>query len=309
MPRWPKRIAGILAALTVSVTAAAHAVAEEPQPPPSYSYFGGVAAQLAGPDAAPPGADDWACRPSPEHPEPVVLLHGLSNRTVTWNTLAPVLNAAGYCVFSTTYGTGPLGPIGAVTPVEESAAQIGAFVDRVLAATGAPRVDLVGHSMGGAVPFYYLNHLGGIPKVDDYIAMAAPLHGTTLSGIQSMFAGLLELPGVAEAVTDRCGPCQVSYGSPFLRTLNPDPAIAPQIRFTTIVSRYDQIATPYTTGMLTGPNVRNIVLQDLCATDYTEHYELTADPVAVREVLNALDPAHALPAACAVVLPFVGPVG
>ena len=34
------------------------------------------------------------------------------------------------------------------------------------------------------------------------------------------------------------------------------------------MTRYDQIATPYTTGMLRGPNVRNVVVQDRCATDY-----------------------------------------
>ncbi|MEV0299341.1 alpha/beta fold hydrolase [Nocardia sp. NPDC050710] len=309
MPRWSRRIAGVVAALAVSVGSSIQlAVADEPEP--SYSYLGGLAAQLAGPGGPPPGANDWSCRPSAAHPNPVVLLHGLSNDTITWNSLAPVLAGAGFCVFTTTYGTGPLGPIGAITPVEESAHQIGAFIDRVLAATGAAKVDLVGHSMGGAVPFYYLNYLGGVPKIDDYVAMGAPLHGTTLSGIQSMFAGILERqPAIEALLNDRCGPCQMSYGSPFLRTLNADPAIAPDIRFTTIVSRYDEIATPYVTGLLDGPNVRNIVLQDRCATDYTEHYELTADPVAIREVVNALDPAHAQPPTCAVVLPFLGPIG
>ncbi|MEV0339754.1 alpha/beta fold hydrolase [Nocardia sp. NPDC050713] len=276
---------------------------------PTYSYLSGLAAQLTGPNQAPPGANDWSCRPSDAHSNPVVLLHGLSNDTITWNTLSPVLAAAGYCVFSTTYGTGPLGPIGAVAPVADSARQIADFVDRVLAATGARQIDLVGHSMGGAIPFYYLNHLGGVPTIDDYIALAAPLHGSTLSGTDALFSSVLDAFGLREEVAERCGPCQMSPGSPFLDVLNPDPAIAPDIDFTTIVTRYDQIATPYTTGLLDGPNVRNIVLQDLCATDYTEHYELTADPVAVREVLNALDPAAARPADCAVVLPYVGPVG
>ncbi|WP_216918175.1 esterase/lipase family protein [Nocardia noduli] len=310
MSRWPTHVAGVCAALALAVASAVQVAAADDAPvAPSYSYLGGLAAQATAPGAAPPGANDWSCRPGAAHPNPVVLLHGLSNDTVTWNSLSPVLAAAGYCVFTTTYGTGPLGPIGSITPVEESAAQIGAFIDRVLATTGAARVDLVGHSMGGAVPFYNLNYLGAASKIDDYIAMAAPLHGTTLSGIQSMFAGLLEQPAIDELLTSKCGPCQVSYGAPFLRVLNPDPSIAPDIRFTTIVSRYDEIATPFTTGQLEGPNVRNVVLQDLCATDYTEHYELTADPVAVRAVLNALDPAHAEPASCTVVLPFIGPVG
>ncbi|TCJ89738.1 esterase/lipase family protein [Nocardia alba] len=307
MSGWPARIAVSVAAI-VSLSNPSPAVAE-PEPAPSYSYLGGLAAQFLAPDTAPPGANDWHCRPDPAHPEPVVLLHGLSNQTVTWNTLAPVLVSEGYCVFSTTYGTGQLGPVGAVTPIEESAVQVGAFIDRVLAATGAARVDLVGHSMGGAIPFYYINHLGGASRIDDYVAMAAPFHGTTLSGIQSMFAQVLAaVPALDEAITPQCGPCQFTYGSPYLRKINPDPAVAPDVDFTTIVTRYDQIATPYETGMLAGPNVRNILLQDLCAQDYTEHYELTADPVAIGVVVAALAGRDIAPASCRPVLPFVGPV-
>ncbi|MGW5572262.1 esterase/lipase family protein [Nocardia thailandica] len=292
-----------IAALTSPPAATA-----DPEPAPSYSYFGGVAVQLGTPDAPPSGANDWTCRPDSAHPQPVVLLHGLSNQTITWNTLSPVLAAEGYCVFTTTYGTGQFGPLGAVTPIEDSGAQIGAFIDRVLATTGAARVDLVGHSMGGAIPFHYINHQGGASRIEHYIALAAPFHGTTLSGIQSMFAhALAAVPALDEAITPRCGPCQFTYGSPYLRDLNPDPAMAPDVAFTTIVTRYDQIATPYDTGMLAGANVRNIVLQDLCAQDYTDHYELTADPVAVGVVVAALADRDIESATCRTVLPFVGP--
>lgn len=308
MSGWSARIAVLSAAAIVSMANSAPAVAE-PEAPPSYSYLGGVAAQFLGPDTSPPGANDWHCRPDPAHPQPVVLLHGLSNQTVTWNTLAPVLASEGYCVFSTTYGTGPAGPLGSVTSIEQSAGQIGAFIDRVLSVTGAARVDLVGHSMGGAIPFYYINHAGGAARIDDYIAMAAPFHGTTLSGIQSMFAqALTAVPTVDEAITPHCGPCQFSYGSPYLRTLDPNPAVAPDIHFTTIVTRYDQIATPYETGMLAGANVRNVLLQDLCDQDYTEHYELTADPVAIGVVVAALAHRDIVPAGCRPVLPFLGPI-
>lgn len=290
-----------LCAATLPGTAAAD------QPDPSYSYFGGLAAELTAPGQPPPGANDWSCAPTAAHPNPVVLLHGLGNDTVGWNTLSPVLVNAGYCVFTTTYGTGALGPImGAVTPVETSARQISDFIDRVRAETGSDKVDLVGHSMGGAVPFYALNHLGAAPKIDHYVALAAPLHGSTVSGLADL-QPLLESTAPGMELAAQCGPCQLSPGSRVAVDLNPDPAIAPAIRFTTVVSRYDEIATPWTTGLLDGPNVDNVVLQDLCATDYTEHFELPADPVAVRVVLNALDPEHARPVSCTVVLPFAGP--
>ncbi|MGW4714416.1 esterase/lipase family protein [Nocardia sp. NPDC004260] len=287
--------------------AAAVAGAQEPASVP-YSYLAGLAAQLAAPGAAPPGANDWTCRPGAAHPNPVVLLHGLGNETVSWQTLSPLLAAAGYCVYTTTYGTGAFGPaLGAVAPVPESARQIGAFIDRVLSATGAAKVDVVGHSMGGAVPFYYFHHLGGAGKVARHIGLGAPYHGSTLSGADTAAKPLRDLPGTADAIAD-CGPCQMSPDSPFLRELKADARLVPGVQFVAIVSRYDEIATPYTTGMLDGPNARNIVLQDVCATDYSEHYGLTSDPVAVREVLNALDPEHARPAECPVVAPIVGPL-
>ncbi|HNP56960.1 MAG TPA: alpha/beta fold hydrolase [Gordonia sp. (in: high G+C Gram-positive bacteria)] len=303
-----KRIAAATGAVVAGALIATHGTGAA-SAAPSYSYLSGLAAQLTAP-GPPPGANDWRCRPDAAHPNPVVLLHGLSNDTITWNTLSPVLADAGYCVFTTTYGRGLLGPIGAVATVQESARQIAAFIERVRAATGVSKVDLVGHSMGGAIPFYYLNHMGGIGKIDDYIALGAPLHGSDLSGVQTALAGVLGIPGVGPEVSRQCGgPCQLNPGSPFLKVLNPDPAIAPDIDFTMIVTRYDEIATPYTTGLLRGRNVRNVVLQDRCATDYTEHSEMTADPIAVREILNALHPATAVPARCTTVLPFIGPIG
>ena len=53
--------------------------------------------------------------------------------------------------------------------------------------------------------------------------------------------------------------------------------------------------TPYTSGI--EPGMKNIVLQDYCAQDYTEHFEIASDPVAAGFVLNALDPAHPPPGA------------
>ena len=73
------------------------------------------------------------------------------------------------------------------------------------------------------------------------------------------------------------------------------------------MTKYDQLVSPYTSGIEKG--MRNIVVQDKCATDYSEHFEIAADPVASVVVLNALDPAHPRPVPCMVVLPFVGPVG
>ena len=150
--------------------------------------------------ANPPGANDWSCKPTSAHPYPVVLVHGtFGDMTVSWNLISPRLKQDGYCVFALDYGNR------ATAPIEGSAAQLEQFVDRVLAATGAPKVSMVGHSQGGMMPRYYLKFLGGAPKVDDLIGLAPSNHGTTNPGA-------LLLDGVG--VCDSCG--QQAAGSAFL---------------------------------------------------------------------------------------------
>jgi triacylglycerol esterase/lipase EstA (alpha/beta hydrolase family) len=44
--------------------------------------------------------------------------------------------------------------------MEESAKQLAAFVDTVREATGADKVDIVGHSEGSLMPDYYVKSSG-----------------------------------------------------------------------------------------------------------------------------------------------------
>ncbi|WP_217698363.1 esterase/lipase family protein, partial [Streptacidiphilus griseoplanus] len=115
----------------------------------------------------PPGANDWGCRPSSAHPDPVVLVHGtFGNMNSNWRGAAPLLANNGYCVFALTYGgSSPDSVIQGVGPLTDGADALSAFVDHVLTATGAAKVDLVAHSQGGAVARYYTKFLGGAGKV------------------------------------------------------------------------------------------------------------------------------------------------
>ena len=73
-----------------------------------------------------------------------------------------------------------------------------------------------------------------------------------------------------------------------------------------IESKYDEVVTPYTSAFLSGANVRNILVQDHCAIDFTEHIGIIYDPVALQYVMNALgadDPNFR--ARCSLVLPVV----
>lgn len=286
------------------------AQAQEGDLPVTYSGTLALANATLRPDTAPPGSNDWSCRPSAAHPHPVVLVHGtVDNMTYDWNSLAPLLHDEGYCVFAFNYGR-----IGGVHvglpgsthtngagPVPESAGQTAAFVDKVLAATGADEVDLVGHSQGGMMPRWYLKFLGGASKVDKLVGLAPSNHGTTVDG-------LAQLPGVEYLLTKGLGPAvrdQIA-GSAVLRKLNAGGETVPGVRYTVIETNLDEIVTPYTSAFLTGPHVRNILLQDQCTTDATEHLGITFDPIALHDVLNALDPAHATPPDCTLVLPVDG---
>ncbi|MET8828084.1 alpha/beta hydrolase [Streptomyces sp. NPDC004610] len=257
-------------------------------------------ASAAGTEPPRSGWNDWSCRPSAVHPEPVVLVHGLgANSWDNFLTLAPKLRAAGYCVFSETYGRTVLGGLaGGLAPMAQSAAEVGAFVDRVRERTGAAKVDIVGHSEGSTVPAYYIKYLGGAAEVDDFIGFGSNFRGTTLNGLASL-AAALGLQGLLTGVG--CGAC-TDYlpGSAFLAKLNDGPVAVPGPTYTSIVTRYDRVVTPYTSGLLTGGNadVTNIVLQDVCAYDSAGHLGLAIDPNVAHLVLNRLDPENSEPFRC-----------
>ncbi|MFD0276085.1 esterase/lipase family protein [Kitasatospora sp. NPDC127111] len=256
--------------------------------------------------ASPPGANDWSCRPTAAHPNPVVLVHGtFANRYENWLALSPLLKSRGYCVFALDYGTVPgitssgsglLLPIGGLGPADESAAQLGRFVDLVRTATGAAKVDLVGHSQGGMLPNYYVKFLGGAAKVDKVVGLAPSNHGTTLDGITNLAP---YFPGVADLIYTACKGCRdQAVGSAFNQKMATLPDTVPGVRYTVIATVYDEVVTPYRTQFLSGPNVDNVVLQDRCPVSLAEHVAIAFTPTALHLVTNALDPAHATPVYC-----------
>ncbi|MEU0004739.1 alpha/beta fold hydrolase [Streptomyces sp. NPDC006314] len=246
------------------------------------------------------GWNDFSCKPSAAHPRPVVLVHGtLGNSIDNWLSLAPYLKDRGYCVYSLDYGrlTGvPL--FHGLGPIDKSAEQLSAYVDTVLAATGAAEADLVGHSQGGMMPRYYLKFLGGADKVNALVGIAPDNHGTDLDGLTHLlpyFPGAEALikattPGLADQIT----------GSAFLTKLNAGGDTVPGVHYTVLATRYDEVVTPWRNQYLNGSDVRNVLLQDLCPLDLSEHVAIGLfDRIAFHEVANALDPAHATATTCA----------
>jgi triacylglycerol esterase/lipase EstA (alpha/beta hydrolase family) len=312
-PRFLKRPRLVLptALATLAVTTALASVLAAPAHaattdlPVNYDFIAGAVTNTS-PTIPPPGANNWSCQLTAAHPYPVILVHGTdANMDDNWQAASPVLANHGYCVYAFNYGgdtptslTQGTGEIGA------SAAQLATFVNQVLTATGAAKVDLVGHSQGGMMPRYYINFLGGASTVHDFVALAPDNYGTTLDGLTLLAS---EFGVSLDSTPETAGSEQIA-GSAFLAHLNVNPTV-PSVHYTDIESKDDEIVTPYTSSFLpAAPNVTNITVQDVCSQDESDHIEMGADPVAMALMLNALDPAAPVKVPCLLVLPLIGPL-
>lgn len=229
-----------------------------------------------------------------------------------WRYLSPLLAARGYCVFALTYGRDPRAPwFGGVVPIEQSSVELDRFVDRVLAATGASKVDLVGHSEGTFMPQYWLKFLGGAAKTDKYVALTPLYDGTTFHGLVTFGNAHPALRDVVVGTIGQgCRSCpEFLAGSDMVRKLSEGGAAAPGVTYTTLMTKYDELVTPYTSGIMDAPGATNIVVQDVCPTDVSEHAAMAFDPAVAQMVFNALDPAHALPVRCGLLPPLVASAG
>lgn len=195
---WKKRLLRPLAALLLAISATAVPAAT---------------ASASASTASSSGWNDYDCKPSAAHPRPVVLVHGtLGNSVDNWLGLAPYLKHRGYCVFSLDYGQLPGVPFfHALGPIDKSAEQLSAHIDKVLAATGATKADVVGHSQGGMMPRYYLKFLGGAAKVNALVGIAPNNHGTTLAGLTNL---LPFFPGAEDLLTAATPPSPSRSSAP-----------------------------------------------------------------------------------------------
>jgi triacylglycerol esterase/lipase EstA (alpha/beta hydrolase family) len=164
---------------------------------------------------------------------PVLLVHGVLCNAGVFRGLRADLVAHGIGpVYALSYGP-PLASI------ELFAEQLAARVDAILAETGAARVALVAHSMGGVVARAYLRRHGG-GRIALLMTLGTPHHG-------SVHARLF--PGTCLA--------QIRPGSAWLAELNRREA-APGARVVSLWSWHDSMVAPQTSARLAG--ARNIEL-------------------------------------------------
>jgi pimeloyl-ACP methyl ester carboxylesterase len=107
---------------------------------------------------------------------PVLLVHGLGGSRSSWSAVAQTLSARGLTVDAVAYA--PLGP-----SVAQLADQLVAEVARILSRTGAAKVHLVGHSLGGVVIAQAIADGGLDGLVDTVVTLGSPFGGSPWAGV------------------------------------------------------------------------------------------------------------------------------
>lgn len=253
-----------------------------------------VAKYVAAPNST-AGANDFSCKPSAEHPNPVILMPGtFANHGANFVKAGPRLKNNGYCTFALNYGqtAASLGRVGGLDHITNSAAQLDALVTKVLAATGAKKVDIVGHSQGGNVPIWWIKKMGGAAKTAHYVGWAPSSRGTTLNGLVTLGKNL-NLLGFATGVSNVGqfpGVLDQTTESDYTKSLFPNGSsdVPDGPSYTVIATTKDRVVTPYTSQALSGKDVNNIVLQDKCPQDKAGHIGLFNDDPTLQMTMNAL---------------------
>jgi triacylglycerol lipase len=101
-------------------------------------------------------------------PEPVILVHGWAGSSADMSALRDAFTAAGYPAYTVDL------------PGQDNVVNAHAIADlvhRVRTRTGAAKVHLVGHSMGGLSMRWYIKRLGGADEVRTYVSMGSPQYG------------------------------------------------------------------------------------------------------------------------------------
>ncbi|KAF9301758.1 hypothetical protein BGZ74_006312 [Mortierella antarctica] len=236
------------------------------------------------------GVNDFNCKLTAAHPRPLILVHATLLTAESWWSFTPKLRERGYCVFALTI------PIfGGLAPIEQSAQELGTFVNDVMARMNVTQVDYVGGILGR----YWMKYLDGAGKVNRMVGIAPITHGTTLSGIVT-FGKAVGLFNPVQSISDAIAPSfyQMVNTSPFIAKLNQGGDSIPGVIHSNIATKYDEVVTPYSTAWQTSSGVTNALLQDLCGISFNEHLTMVNSKVVLQWVLNQLDPSTAKTANC-----------
>lgn len=214
-----------LALLAASAFAATFAVAGIAAPPSS-------AARPSKPTTtttAPRATTTTTAPPTVAH-DPILFVHGWNSSGTTWTTMIAAFKAAGWSDAELNNWSYNYSQSNATT-----ASQLATKVDQILAATGATKVDLISHSMGGLSTRYFVKFLGGDAKVDDWVSLGGPNHGTDTANF---------------CFDTSCGEMRV--GSSFLANLNAGDETPGSVNYRTWWSGCDEVINPDSSVALSG---------------------------------------------------------
>lgn len=201
---------------------------------------------------------------------PIVLVHGYFHNRSAFLAMSRTLRRAGFSyVHTMNYN-----PLSAGMPA--LAERLGEEVQRVLDATGAEQVQIVGHSMGGIVARDYVQSFGGDEHVDTVITLGSPHRGTHAARL-----------GMGPAVKE------LTPGSAFLRRLE-EGARPSGVRWISYYSDLDAMVLPSSSAKLVHPALKAVNIK----TRDTGHLSLLVSGEILRGIVAHLsDPWLGRPAA------------
>ncbi len=158
--------------------------------------------------------------------DPILFVHGFLGGSADWSDMISRFKADGWRddeLYAYNYSS--------ITSNAASAAEVRDQINDILARTGATKVDIISHSMGGLSSRYYLKNLGGQSHVDAWVSLGGPNHGTDTAD-QCSFTPCLEMRiGSAFLTALNAGdetpgfPRYATWWSPCDATINPDSSV------------------------------------------------------------------------------------
>jgi triacylglycerol lipase len=162
--------------------------------------------------------------------DPILFVHGYVESASLWNTMIGKFEKDGYpksYLSAYSYNTSQSNKV--------DAEEVKSRVETLLKNTGATKVDIIAHSMGSLNSRWYIKFLGGETKVDDWVSLGGPNHGTEFANA---------------CFSTSC--VEMRIGSKFLSELNAGDETPGTVNYGTWWSPCDEIINPDSSVALSG---------------------------------------------------------